>query len=224
MSPRVARSQKEMIVCGVSRRDTLLATVASSAALQLSARVPFALADEELVVYYGAANPPATYGGIGGTTKDKARYSFVHPESWQEDAISKVEKGANGTDARFSSQSRSKKEQVYVVSLVNEGGRTLFKTNDPERALDSISGADATFQDAIAYGEVSISTRETENGDKFFDYFIDGGNTYAVSLTARQGRIFAIFINASARNFQADKEMLSKIQESFRTYEVDVLY
>lgn len=27
----------------------------------------------ELVTYYGAANPPASYGGVGGTTRDKAR-------------------------------------------------------------------------------------------------------------------------------------------------------
>ena len=37
-----------------------------------------------------------------------------------------MEKGANGTDSRFSS-AKAKKEQAYVVSLVNEGGRTLFK-------------------------------------------------------------------------------------------------
>lgn len=38
----------------------------------------------------GAANPPATPGKLGGTTKAKARYSFDYPETWVEEVISKV--------------------------------------------------------------------------------------------------------------------------------------
>jgi len=28
----------------------------------------------DIITFYGAANPPASYGGIGGTAPDKARY------------------------------------------------------------------------------------------------------------------------------------------------------
>lgn len=40
--------------------------------------------------FYGAANPPATYGGVGGTTLDKARYSYVVPATFKEDIVSKA--------------------------------------------------------------------------------------------------------------------------------------
>lgn len=177
--------------------------------------------EEALKVYYGAANPPATYGGVGGTTKDEARYSFVIPESWTENNISKVEKGANGTDARFSS-AKAKKEQAYVVTLVNEGGRTLFKQNDPEKALESISSSDAALQDAIVYGDVNITSRKSPNGELFFDYEILSTQSYLISLTSRQGRIFALFLNAPQRNFTKDRPLFDKIRDSFTTYEVDI--
>lgn len=209
-----------------ARRDMLLALGVAAPVLQLGQQLAMplpAFADDEeaFKIYYGAANPPATYGGVGGTTKDKARYSFVHPESWTEDAISKVEKGANGTDSRFSS-AKAKKEQAYVVSLVNEGGRTLFKQNDPEKALESISSSDAILQDSIVYGDVNISTRKSDNGETFFDYEIIASQCYLISLTSRQGRIFALFLNGPQRNFTKDRAMFDKMQASFATYEVDI--
>ena len=54
----------------LQRRDLLLGGACAAALMA----PPAALADDELVQFYGAANPPATYGGVGGTTKDKARY------------------------------------------------------------------------------------------------------------------------------------------------------
>lgn len=51
---------------------------------------PFRSHSDEYITFYGAANPPATYGGVGGTTRDKARYSFVVPSGFKEDAVSKV--------------------------------------------------------------------------------------------------------------------------------------
>lgn len=55
-----------------------------------------------------------------------------------------MEKGANGTDSRFSSA--LKKEKVYVVTLSNEGGRNAFKTSGAERTLESVSSSDAEVQ------------------------------------------------------------------------------
>jgi hypothetical protein len=54
-------------------------------------------ADVTWRVFYGAADPPATYGYLGGTTKDKAKYSYDVPSDWVEEAPSKVEKGAGGS-------------------------------------------------------------------------------------------------------------------------------
>jgi len=58
--------------------------------------------------------------------------------------FAQVEKGANGTDSRFSSA--LKKEKVYVISLSNEGGRNAFKTSGAERTLESVSSSDAAVQ------------------------------------------------------------------------------
>ena len=44
---------------------------------------------------------PATYGTLGGTTKDKAKYSYEVPSNWKEEAPTKVEKGAGGQDSRW---------------------------------------------------------------------------------------------------------------------------
>jgi hypothetical protein len=75
------------------------------------------------VTFYGAANPPATYGGVGGTTADRARYAFSVPSSWKEDVVSKTEKGASGVDSRFLAPARRKGQSIYVVTLRNEGSR-----------------------------------------------------------------------------------------------------
>mmetsp|Transcript_15548 Transcript_15548/g.21472 ORF Transcript_15548/g.21472 Transcript_15548/m.21472 type:complete len:262 (+) Transcript_15548:92-877(+) len=204
-----------------SRRSTLV--LGSSAAL-LGAFHPLgylANADEERATYYGAANPPATYGSVGGTTPDKARYIFQYPVGWKEEAISKTEKGTNGTDCRFVSGAR-KKEQVYVVTLKNEGMASTFKNSGAEKTLESISGADYVFQDAISYGSIKTETR-VSGEDTFYDYTIEGANNFLVSATTRQGRLFAIFVNAPLKGFTDDRAMLEGIQKSFRTVEVDVL-
>ena len=57
----------------LQRRDLLLGAAFAAAVLV----PPAAFAADELVQFYGAANPPATYGGVGGTTKDKARYGAL---------------------------------------------------------------------------------------------------------------------------------------------------
>jgi hypothetical protein len=59
------------------------------------------MADGNVVQFYGAANPPATYGGVGGTTRKFARYGFLIPDTFTEEAVSKVDKGSGGVDCRF---------------------------------------------------------------------------------------------------------------------------
>jgi len=209
------------------RRGVLLAMGTALSMSMPFVPAPIASAEEEetveLLTYYGAANPPASYGGIGGTTRDKARYSFLRPADWKEEAVSKVEKGANGTDSRFSSA--LKKEKVYVISLSNEGGRNAFKTSGAERTLESVSSSDAAVQDAIVYGEVTTSKRTTDDGQEFYDYVIESGSdNYLVSITTRQGRLFAVFVNTpNGRRFKEDRALLEKVRNSFVTYEVDIL-
>jgi hypothetical protein len=51
-------------------------------------------------------------------------------------------------------------------------------------------------QDAIVYGEVTTSKRTTDDGQEYYDYVIESGsNNYLVSITTRQGRLFAVFVN-----------------------------
>lgn len=46
------------------------------------------------------------------------------------------------------------------------------------------------------YGEVTTSQRTTDDGQEFYDYIIESGsNNYLVSITTRQGRLFAVFVN-----------------------------
>jgi hypothetical protein len=78
------------------------------------------------------------YEKAPGSTR--SRNDFPFPPRWS----LQVEKGANGTDSRFSSA--LKKEKVYVISLSNEGGRNAFKTSGAERTLESVSSSDAEVQ------------------------------------------------------------------------------
>mmetsp|Transcript_12364 Transcript_12364/g.25981 ORF Transcript_12364/g.25981 Transcript_12364/m.25981 type:complete len:265 (-) Transcript_12364:127-921(-) len=208
--------------CKVARREVL--SLAAAAAVMKIAPPVFADEEGEPITFYGAANPPATYGGIGGTAPEMARYTFQYPAGmFKELGVSKIEKGTNGTDTKFVSTARSKKEQVYVVSLANEGAVGGFKQQDPERLLSSVSGSDYVFQDALNLGEVTSSKR-TVDDDTFYDFVIEGADTFLVSITTRQGRLFAIFVNAPLKSYKDDKAMLETIQKSFRTLEVDVLF
>jgi len=85
---------------------------------------PAALAaDFELETYYGTAASASSYGGYGGNTskKDSAEYVYEIPSAWKERAISKVEKGTNGTDSEFFNP-KKRTEKVYVTFLAGEMG------------------------------------------------------------------------------------------------------
>lgn len=199
-----------------SRRGLLLSG-SSLVALGAVSFTPKACADDDFELFYGAANPPATPNKVGGTTKQFARYSFLYPTAWTEEVIPKVEKGTNGTDCRFVSSSR-KKEKVFLLTLSNEGGSKRFNMDqDPIALLTSLTGSLVSFQDALAEADVSVKAVEKE-GKQFFEYRLDGADSYLVSITVEDGRVFGLFVNAPARGFNADGEMLQKIVESFQTY------
>jgi hypothetical protein len=67
----------------VTRRDCL----AVLAAVPLLAARPALADDDEVKTFYGAAQPPATYGGVGGCRKEQARYSLSVPAAFTEQAV-----------------------------------------------------------------------------------------------------------------------------------------
>ena len=195
----------------VSRRSLALATAAQGLLPQLSAS-----ADGGLIQFYGAANPPATYGGVGGTTRKFARYGFQIPDTFTEEPVSKVEKGSGGVDCRFATGGR-KRETVFVVSLRNEGaadGRGFALAADPNVALQTVAGSSTVLQDAIGAGTVTA----TKRGDKYI-YDLAGPTCGAFVVTTKGGRLFALSVLAPSSSFAADKDQLVAIRDSFECYD-----
>ena len=122
-------------------------------------------------------HPPATYGTLGGTTKDKAKYSYEIPSNWTEEAPSKVEKGAGGQDSRWVLVGSRGATKCSVLTL-NRAGEDGAAFDLTDKALAAIAGADSRLQEAITTGEVT-SKRSTENGQ---DYV-----TFSVSRARRRG-------------------------------------
>ena len=195
----------------LSRRSLVLAT-ATLSLLPLPA-----WADGNVVQFYGAANPPATYGGVGGTTRQFARYGFLIPDTFTEEAVSKVDKGSGGVDCRFATGGR-KRETVFVVSLRNEGaadGRGFALAADPNVALQTVAGSSTVLQDAIGAGTVTA----TRKGDKYV-YDLQGPTCGAFVVTTKGGRLFALSVLAPASSWAADKDQLVAIRDSFEAYDV----
>lgn len=167
------------------------------------------------MTFYGAANPPATYGGVGGTTPDVAKYSFQVPETWKEEAVGKVDKGAGGIDCRFRS---GKTKQVYVVSLKREGEDAQdFALQDPTRTLKSVSGADPALQEALNVGTVSVNERKV-GSQSFIEYDIDSTTHWRISITVDAGRLFGMFITAPERLYPQNEALYSSMLATFKTY------
>jgi len=185
--------------------------VSSLPSLPAMAEVP------ALTTFYGAANPPATPGKLGGTTKAKARYSFDYPETWVEEVISKVEKGTNGTDVRLIGP-KSKKEKVFVLTLLNFGGKKGFTMDQPAvPLLQSLTGSLFFFQDALADGELTARTIQ-KDGKKYYEYKLEGSDSYLIQITVEDGRVFGFFLNASAKGFASDSELFRTMADSFVAY------
>lgn len=199
-----------------SRRAALLALVAAPVALTTA---PPASAEDVYVRFYGAAAPPATYGGVGGTTAALARYSFELPVgAFKEDAVSKVDKGSIGVDVHFSSVPARKKEEVFLISLRNEGshgGAGFALSVDTETALKTVSGGSYPLQDAIENGSVTATVRP----DGVYSYDLEGPTCAAIALTtSADGRLFGLFVLAPAAAWEADKTALRRIRDSLEVY------
>ena len=235
----VARASPEDAPAPValSRRDTLAAASVAFASAVLAARPAPALAAygasasgsaEETAdgpvtfsTFYGAAAPPATYGTLGGTTKDKAKYSYEIPSNWTEEAPSKVEKGAGGQDSRFVLVGSRGATRCSVLTL-NRSGEDGAAFDLTDKALAAIAGADSRLQEAITTGEVK-SKRSSENGQDYVTFSVTKSTTpgeYAVKITVdNTGRLFAYVLTAPERTFEQERKTFARMLDSFRTYD-----
>ena len=224
-----------------SRRDALAALTAAFAAACASAGPPpppaFAAygassgAAEDadgasrggpvpFTTFYGAAAPPATYGYLGGTTPDKAKYSYDVPSDWVEEAPSKVEKGAGGQDSRFVKAGSRGATRCSVLTL-NRAGEDGAAFDLTDGALAAIAGADSKLQESITTGKVQ-SRRTTEGGQDYVTFSITQATVpgeYVVKITVdNTGRLFAFVLNAPERVFEQERETFKKMTDSFKTY------
>ena len=166
--------------------------------------------------FYGAATSPVNYGGVGGTTKAKARYSFDYPATFTEDTVGKVDKGTKGIDCRFVGPSG---ERIFVISLLNEGMDSQgFNLKDPQKALSSLTNSDTVVQDLVLNAKDIKSSTSSHAGIEFLDFNVPSTQRLLVSIGLQEARIFAIFITASERAYARNPAMYQKVQETFRSY------
>lgn len=166
--------------------------------------------------FYGAATSPVNYGGVGGTTKAKARYSFDYPATFTEDTVGKVDKGTKGIDCRFVGPSG---ERIFVISLLNEGMDSQgFSLKDPQKALSSLTNSDTVVQDLVLNAKDIKSSTSSHAGVEFLDFDIPSTQRLLCSIGLQEARVFAIFITASERAYARNPAMYQKVQETFRSY------
>ena len=122
--PSPSSSRRVALALASSSLAAFLRPRASDAAYGTSAGGASDDADASEVTwgtFYGAANPPATYGTTGGTTKALAKYSYDVPSSWVEEATTKVEKGSGGQDSRWVKRGSRGEEKAYLLTLNRAG-------------------------------------------------------------------------------------------------------
>ena len=167
--------------------------------------------------FYGAANPPATYGTTGGTTKSLAKYSYDVPSSWVEEATTKVEKGSGGQDSRWVKRGSRGEEKAYLLTL-NRAGQDGAAFELTDASLQAVAGALSEMQDSIASGRVT-SRRDTEDGREYALFDVDADRKYTVKISIdNTGRLFAFVVTAPASQFNRDKKVLDRMVDSFRIY------
>lgn len=98
----------------VTRRDCL----AVLAAVPLLAARPALADDDEVKTFYGAAQPPATYGGVGGCRKEQARYSLSVPAAFTEQAV-------RGPRQPWLSRPRAYLRAIPTTTAGDQGGEGL---------------------------------------------------------------------------------------------------
>merc|ERR1712137_559123 len=167
--------------------------------------------------FYGAAAPPATYGSLGGTTQDKAKYSYEVPSNWVEEATSKVEKGAGGQDSRWVQAGSRGRVKAFCLTL-NRAGQDGAAYELTDAAINAVAAADSSLQSVIASGNVT-STTSSKEGQDYITYDIESSQHYTVKLTIdNTGRLFAFVVTAPDRTFQQERKTLDRMVGSFRTY------
>jgi hypothetical protein len=167
--------------------------------------------------FYGAANPPATYGTTGGTTKALAKYSYDVPSTWSEEATSKVEKGSGGQDSRWVKKGSRGEVKAYLLTL-NRAGQDGAAFELTDASLQAVAGALSEMQDSIAGGRVT-SRRDTEDGKEYALFDVDADRKYTVKISIdNTGRLFAFVVTAPASQFNRDKKVLDRMVDSFRIY------
>ena len=170
--------------------------------------------------FYGAAAPPATYGTLGGTTKDKAKYSYEVPSNWKEEAPTKVEKGAGGQDSRWVLVGSRGATKCYCLTL-NRAGEDGAAFDLTDKALNAIAGADAKLQEAITTGKVT-SAKSSADGQDYTTYSVTQSTVpgeFAIKITIdNTGRLFAFVLTAPERTYEQERKIFTRIVDSFRTY------
>lgn len=174
--------------------------------------------DAAFITFYGAASPPATYGSLGGTVKDKAKYSFDVPSTWVEEATSKVEKGAGGQDSRWVAPGSRGRTKAVLLTL-NRAGQDGAAYQLTGSALNAVAAADSGLQAVLQSGTISDPVTSVEDGQEYVTYDIESAQHYVIKAAIdNTGRLFAFIVTAPERNFQQDKKMFSKMVASFKTY------
>ncbi|KAL8495988.1 hypothetical protein ACS0TY_019923 [Phlomoides rotata] len=191
---------------------TLTATALATAILATS---PTSLADATYKLYYGTAASAANYGGYGGNSDKKAsaEYTYDVPAGWKEKAVSKIQKGTNGTDSEFFNP-KKKSEKEYLTFL---GGFPKLAPKDV--ILNNLALSDVDLQDLIASAE-NVKSEETkdEKGQVYYVYEIDGAGAHSlISVTCAKNKLYAHFVNAPTPEWNRDQEALRHIHESFKT-------
>jgi hypothetical protein len=225
-------SSSETVVL-LGRRDAFALAAAAGAVLLNEGTVPAAFAAygsaagtsdgaSEPVTYstfYGAAEPPATYGKVGGTTPNRAKYSYEVPSTWKEEATSKVEKGSGGQDSRW--VPRGVKGVKAVLVTLNRAGEDGQEFSLQDTTINALAGSDPNLQDAILNGLVKTN-RSTVDGQEYIQYDIEAAIYYGVKATVDStGRLFALIISAPDNVYKRERATYERMLDSFRTYILD---
>lgn len=168
--------------------------------------------------FYGAANPPATYGAIGGTTAALAKYSYDVPTNWVEEATSKVEKGSGGQDSRFVKKGSRGEVKAYLLTL-NRAGQDGAAFELTDSSLQAVAGALSEMQDSIANGRVTSKREKRDDGREYALFNVDADRKYSVAISIdNTGRLFAFVVTAPASQYNRDKKTFERMVNSFRVY------
>ena len=169
--------------------------------------------------FYGAAEPPATYGKVGGTTPNRAKYSYEVPSTWKEEPTSKVEKGSGGQDSRW--VPRGVKGVKAVLVTLNRAGEDGQEFSLQDTTINALAGSDPNLQDALLNGLVKTNRSNVE-GQEYIQYDIEAAIYYGVKATVDStGRLFALIISAPDNVYKKDRPTFERMLDSFRTYILD---